>query len=127
MSLEKALEENTAAIKALTAALGEMPTVTPKEKPKNDKLTETTNETAPKEKKKADKKADKPDYEGEKYLEEVKPLTLKTIKAKGREVVADVLDHFGADLKSAKDLTADQYDDYMEALKEVLGDAEDLA
>lgn len=136
MSLEKALEENTKALKELTAALQNAPVASAsnaedkpaKEEKKADKKADKKAEDKPaKEEKKAAKKDDKPDYESDKYLNEVKPLTLKVIKAKNREAVADVLAEFGDDLKSAKDLTADQYDDYMEKLNAVLEDGEDLA
>jgi hypothetical protein len=126
MSLEKALEENTKAVKALTAALSEQGNSADTVVAKEEKKTESKKAPAKKAEKK-EKVEDKPDYESKKYLEEVKPLTLKTIKAKGREVVADALAKFGDDLKSAKDLTKDQYDDYMAALNAALEEDEDIA
>lgn len=130
MSLEKALQENTAAIEKLNKTLtsiGSTETAAP-EQEKADKKEEKPKADKKETKKTEAKKDDKPAYENDKYLNEVKPLTLKVIKAKSRDVVQDILSNFGDNLKSAKDLSAHQYDDYMAKLSAVLeGDDEDLA
>lgn len=131
MSLEKAIQENTEAVKALTAALQAGGVAAPvetkaEEKPKAEKKKAAPKKEAKAEAPKEEPKADaKPDYESDKYVKEVKPLTLKVIKTISREAVANVLAEFGDDLKSAKDLSADQYDDYMAKLNALL--EEDLA
>lgn len=126
MPLEDAIKENTKAVEKLTEALTQFaasgngaaaPTVAAKEEKPAAKKGET----------KKEKKKDAPAPESEKYLEEVKPATLKAIKTLGRDRVAEVLVGFVPTAKSAKDLLESQYDDYLAKIEEVLAeDEEDL-
>jgi hypothetical protein len=56
------------------------------------------------------------------YLYAVKPITIRLSKEKGREITIGVLSRFG--VKSAQDLDAAQWADYIEHCKKVLAGGE---
>lgn len=119
MSLEKAIQENTEALKALTAALQNGAAPAPaKEEPKKEKAKKEApaKEEAPKEEPKAEEKAksDAIPYD------DVKNKTLELVKAKGRDVVMSLLEDFGSKVKSAKDLEEGQYAEYLERVEDLL-------
>ena len=125
MSLEKVIEENTAAVKELTVALQQFAAggtgaaapaapVAKAETPKTAAKKET-----PKAEAKAEEKSD--EAAGIPY-DDVKAKTLELVKAKGRDVVVETLAKFGKGVKSAQDLKPEQYADYIAAVDAVLND-----
>ena len=122
MSLEKAIQENTEAVKALTAALsaGGAKEAPKKEAPKK----ETPKKEAPKEEPKEEKPAPKKEEKAADTIpyDDVKNKTLELVKAKGRDIVMSLLEDFGKDVKSAKDLEEGQYGEYLERVDDLLNE-----
>lgn len=126
MSLEKALQDNTAAVEKLTAAIVQFAaTANGAAAPTPAVKADTEEKAEEKPVKKAAAKAEKKEDPEEKYNAEVKPKVLELVKSKGREAVMAILAEFGADLKSAKDLAPGQYDDFVAKIQAAID--EDLA
>lgn len=127
MSLEKTLQENTEATKALTVALGEFLT---NAGVKAEKVAPKEEKTAPAPKKEAKVEKSAPKEEkgatGGIPYDDVKNKTLELVKAKGRDIVMSLLEDFGKDVKSAKDLEEGQYAEYLERVNGLLNE-DDMA
>lgn len=121
MSLEKAIEENTKALRELTEALqagvGVSKNEDAAEKPKKE--TKKDGDKKPAAKKESGKKKD-----GDYYADTVQPITKKAAAKLGREVVKSILEDFGKDVSTAKDLEPEQWEEYVERLEQELADAE---
>jgi len=123
MSLEKVIEENTAAVKELTVALqqfaaGGTGAAAPTAKAEAPAKAATKKaESKPTEK--TEEKADEPT--GIPY-DDVKAKTLELVKAKGRDTVVETLAKFGKGVKSAQDLKPEQYAEYIAAVDAILND-----
>lgn len=134
MSLEKALEENTKALNANTEALLQFaasgngsaaPSAPAKTEKKEEKApAKEAKKEAPKEEKKPAKTEEKNDAIP---YDDVKNKTLDLVKAKGRDAVLSLLEDFGKDVKSAKDLKEDQYADYLKRVDALLEEGDDVA
>lgn len=126
MSLEQALQDNTAALKAFTAALAtgavtsasKATSVSEKLDKVEKNLAATKTEKAEKPAAKAAKEETGPDYETV-----VKPAVISFVKANTREAMDKILaDNF--DVKSAKELKPAQYQALLDLLK---GGEDDVA
>lgn len=138
MSLEKALERLAEAIEKQTAlieAVGGQTVAAPEkeEKPKKKSKAkkeepveddEAEVEEKPKAKKKSKAKKEKAEDENihdkKYYKETVQPLTRKSAKTLGKDVVLGILDEFGTGLETAKDLEESQWEEYVERLENEL-------
>lgn len=139
MSLELAIQENTAAIHALIARLA-TGTVIPDDKPTAGGVNVSTAEPAdfpntcvqkektqtqkPETKKvNAQETGNKPEVgaasPGPVTYDEVKKHILELSKAKGREIASDALSRFG--VTKGPDLLPEQFADFVEHAKELLG------
>lgn len=127
MSLEKALQENTEALKANTEALLQFAATgtgaaAPTAPAKTEKKEEKAEKPAPKKEEKEDKAPAKKEEKAADKIpyDDVKNKTLELVKAKGRDVVMSLLEDFGKDVKSAKDLEEGQYAEYLERVDDLL-------
>jgi hypothetical protein len=136
MSLEARIELLTAAVIELTAAIGAMQAPGPETTGdiSDAKLTGKSAAQRAEEEVVAEKKSDAKSTDttsgelsaptGESsspaldYAKDVKPITIRLSKEKGREVTIGVLSRFG--VKSAQDLDAAQWADYIAHCKKVL-------
>ena len=121
MTLEQALQDNTEALWAHTAALlGNVTTA-----PKTEKAT-TAKPAAPKAEKAAAKEPEAPaPVAGLDYETEVKPKVIAFVKSVGRETLDGIFTTLG--VKSAKELSADKYQSFLDALAEAESAVNDVA
>jgi hypothetical protein len=133
MSLEAKLEMLTAAVIELTAAIGAMqapgPVSAPVEKHEPRSAVPTKEELPNDPPKSPDTTSGKPSAPtGESsspaldYVKDVKPITIRLSKEKGREITIRVLSRFG--VKSAQDLDATQWAGYIAHCEQVLAGGE---
>lgn len=131
MSIEKAIQENTEAVKALTVAISQMsvgasgaavPGADVEKTTKKANAESTKKETA-KEEKTVENEAP---AKGDIPYDDVKAKTLDLVKAKGRDATVALVKEFGANYNSAKDLKTDQYAAYIARVDEILAE-EDVA
>jgi hypothetical protein len=119
MSLEQALQDNTAALKAFTAAFGSGNALTAAPKALEEKIAKAEKTVAAPAKaatKKEEPASDIPDYE-----KVVKPAVIAYVKANTREAMDQILlDNF--EVKSAKDLKPNQYQALLGKLNEAADD-----
>ena len=129
MSLEDALNKNSAAVAELTAALlqhiannpgkGAMPAAdAAKEEPKNEKPTKATK--APKE-----EKAPAPEIKAEEPAtldleKDIKPLAVKVASEKGRDMLVALLNRMGCKVGKTSELKTEQYAEFVDLANETI-------
>lgn len=127
MTIEKLIQENTAALVEMTAALQEfhqkLATLSSTDAPAKTetKVSEEKKKTTPKSEPKEEKKAEA--EEGIPY-DVVKNKTLELVKAKGRDEVIKLVKTFGKDNASAKDLKPEDYGAYVSKIDELLAEGD---
>lgn len=98
----------------------------PKAEAKEEKKAPAKKAPAKKEAPKKEEPAEDEDiHQKEYYVETVQPTTRKAAKALGREAVIGILDEFGSNLETAKDLEEGQWEDYVARLEEEIAAADD--
>jgi hypothetical protein len=133
--LETRIEELTAAVIELTAALGAMQAPRPEPRPALEKMKAALEEKAAREQVPNDQPSSTDTTSGEPsaptgessspaldYVKDVKPITIQLSKEKGREITIGVLSRFG--VKSAQDLDPAQWADYIAHCGKVLAGGE---
>lgn len=123
--LETHIQELTAAVLALTKAIGGMQAPAPVEKHEVRSAAPEEKEV-PNEQSKSTSDTSQTSAEESKpaltYVDHVKPITLRLSKEKGRDTAIAVLGRFG--VKGAQDLDAGQWGDYIAHCEKVLAGGE---
>lgn len=134
MSLEEALNRNTEMLERLCSIMGSVPFRAPDPVGRAEKEAESMasfkKEPAPNVESKSSipesgeqsqqtQESSKPELD---YAKDVKPITLKLSKEKGREITIAVLSRFG--VKGAQDLDQAQWADYIAHCEKVLAGGE---
>lgn len=95
---------------------------TKKEAPKKEEKKAPAKKSAPK---KEEKDEEEDIHQKAYYKETVQPKTREAAKLLGREIVMGILDEFGDNLETAKDLEEEQWEDYVARLEQEINDADD--
>lgn len=124
MSLEDAIKQHAEALNRLADAIetNSLPPFVKEKKAEEKAAAKSEKKEAPKSEAKEE---DEDIHQKEYYVETVQPTTRKAAKALGREAVMGILDEFGTNLETAKDLEEGQWEDYVARLEEELAAKED--